>query len=255
MMKIKDQMNFPSLIPLKEMDCVFSLLFMQIDIELIEVQYQEISSQYALVYEIPYENLYSVVLLNCYPTSATIGVCIVILRSIQGSIQIQSYYNGMLVNITLEKQPESVIWPIVAVVYMIVLFVFIIIVVSLFFHYQQNSKAKYRGTSHIRHVDIVLELLVIVRLIAALFHTFVVWYTLQNSTTNFSILFLDSFASQLIEVCLLETIFLLGCGWQINHQLLTVVHRTGMLYIEEGKTNWYVYVCWTDFSYFSLFLL
>ena len=209
---------------------------------IIKIQYQEISSQYALVYEIPYENLYSVVLLNCYPTYVTIGVRKLSLCTIQGSIQIQSYYNGMLVNITLEKQPESIIWPIIAIVYMIVLFVFIIIVFLIILSNQQNSKAKYRGTSHIRHIDIVLELLVIIRLIAALFHTFVAWYTLQNSTTNFSILFLDSFASQLIEVCLLVTIFLLGCGWQVNHQLLTVSFTISS-FIYRRKKSSLVRVC------------
>lgn len=222
---------------------------------IIKIQYQEISSRYSLVYEIPYENLYSVVLLNCYPTYVTIGVRKLSLCTIQGSIQIQSYYNGMLVNITLEKQPESIIWPVVAIVYMIVLFVFIIIVFIIILSNQQNSKAKYRGTNHIRHVDIVLELLVIIRLISALFHTFVVWYTLQNTTTNFSILFFDSFASQFLEVCLLVTIFLLACGWQVNHQLLTVSFTLSLSFIEERNSIWYLYVCWSLYPNYCFFLL
>ena len=64
-------------------------------------------------------------------------------------------------------------------------------------------------------------MLVIIRIIAAIYHTIVVWYMLKNSSVSFIVSFLNSFATQLIEVCLLVTIFLLGCGWQINHPLLS----------------------------------
>ena len=46
-------------------------------------------------------------------------------------------------------------------------------------------------------------------------------------------LFFDSFASQFLEVCLLVTIFLLACGWQVNHQLLTVSFTLSLSFIEN----------------------
>lgn len=50
--------------------------------------------------------------------------------SVQGSIRILSYYNGMLVNLTVERQPETIIWPVIAVVYLVVLVVFLVIVAT-----------------------------------------------------------------------------------------------------------------------------
>lgn len=36
----------------------------------------------------------------------------------------------MLVNLTVERQPETIIWPVIAVVYLVVLVVFLVIVAT-----------------------------------------------------------------------------------------------------------------------------
>lgn len=83
----------------------------------------------------------------------------------------------------------------------------------------------------------------IVRLIGAVVHTIVVWYTLKNNSTTYAVSFINSFLSRLIEVCLLVTIFLLGCGWQINHQIMTVLFYLECDSVEERDSIRYLHVC------------
>lgn len=92
-------------------------------------QRKEIDSSFTYVYTAKYENQYSVVLLNCHSSPLTVTVFCLLFPPTQGSILIQTYYNGLLVNLTMERQPETVIWPTVMLVYLIVLIVFLIIVV------------------------------------------------------------------------------------------------------------------------------
>lgn len=110
------------------------------------------------------ENQYSVLLLNCYPTAVTVA----------GQIQIRNRYNGMLVNLSVEEQLEVLIWPTVFVLYIIVFVVFLII----------NSKARFRGTPFLRHVDIVLESIVFTKILSSFLQSCIILYTLYYSTVN-----------------------------------------------------------------------
>jgi hypothetical protein len=80
----------------------------------------------------------------------------------------------MLVNLSVEEQLEVLIWPTVFVLYIIVFVVFLII----------NSKARFRGTPFLRHVDIVLESIVFTKILSSFLQSCIILYTLYYSTVN-----------------------------------------------------------------------
>lgn len=172
------------------------------------------------------ENQYSVLLLNCYPTAVTVSVGVFFSVYDQGHIQIRNRYNGMLVNLSVEEQLEVLIWPTVFVFYLFIFVVFLVI----------NSKARFRGTPFLRHVDIVLEVIVFIKILSSFFQSCIILYTLHYNTVNILrsasprsftphpfVTYLNSLFFRLVDASLLMLFFLLACGWQITHQLLTVV--------------------------------
>ena len=84
----------------------------------------------------------------------------------------------------MERQPETVIWPVAALVYLIVLIVFLVIVVHRGYYDIQNSKTRFRGTTHIRHIDVCLVVIVIMKLAASVLQTAVIWITLNSSNVH-----------------------------------------------------------------------
>ena len=90
----------------------------------------------------------------------------------------------MMVNLTIEKQLEIIIWPAVSVLYLGLFITFIVIVHAMDDCDVQNSKAQYRGTTHVRNIDYVLELLVIVKFVSSVLRSVVVWYLLLNNSIN-----------------------------------------------------------------------
>lgn len=162
---------------------------------------REITEPVSVVIQIENEDQYSVILLNCFPTSVTVSGC----------IKIRNFYNGMLVNLAVEEQPEVIIWPVVFLIYLFVFIVFVII----------NSKSRFRGTQFIRYIDILLEMIVFIKIISSLLQTGIILYTLYYNSVNSAIVYLNSFLYRLVDVALLMVMFLLACGWQITHQLPT----------------------------------
>lgn len=110
----------------------------------------------------------------------------------------------------------------------------------------QNSKARYRGTTHVRNVDYALEVLVLLKLVSSVLRSIVIWYLLLNNSINILPLrrsgpslrpfveFMNSFLYSFVDDILLVLLFLLACGWQISHQLFTVVCVAPAERLEEG---------------------
>lgn len=48
----------------------------------------------------------------------------------------------------------------------------------------QNSKTRFRGTTHIRHIDICLVVIVIMKLVSSILQTAVIWTTLNSSNVH-----------------------------------------------------------------------
>ena len=80
----------------------------------------------------------------------------------------------MLVNLAVEEQPEVVIWPIVFFIYLIVFIIFVIV----------NSKSRFRGTQFIRHIDILLEVIVFIKIISSFLPASIILYTLYYNSVN-----------------------------------------------------------------------
>lgn len=80
----------------------------------------------------------------------------------------------MLVNLAVEEQPEVVIWPIVFFIYLIVFIIFVIV----------NSKSRFRGTQFIRHIDILLEVIVFIKIISSFLQASIILYTLYYNSVN-----------------------------------------------------------------------
>lgn len=80
----------------------------------------------------------------------------------------------MLVNLAVEEQPEVIIWPIVFLIYLFVFIVFVVI----------NSKSRFRGTQFIRHIDILLEVIVFIKILSSLLQTGIILYTLYYNSAN-----------------------------------------------------------------------
>lgn len=161
----------------------------------------QIDSMFSYVYTVNYESQYSVIVLNCFSTPAVLS----------GSIQVKTFYNGMMVNLTIEKQFETIIWPAVSLLYLGLFITFLVM----------NSKAQYRGTTHVRNIDYVLELLVAVKFMSSVLRSVVVWYLLLNNSISPFAEFMNSFMYSFVDDLLLVVMFLLACGWQISHLLLT----------------------------------
>ena len=151
-----------------------------------------------------------------------------------------------MVNLTVEKQLETIIWPTVSVLYLGLLVSFVVIVWKRSWCYgteQQGSVQRHNPCPQRRlraggvgapeagvlraalHRDLVLA--------AQQLHQYPSPPATAPSPRPF-VEFMNSFLYSFVDDILLVLLFLLACGWQISHQLFTVVCVAPAERLEEG---------------------
>lgn len=219
-------------------------------------QRKEIDSPFSYVYTAKYENQYSVVLLNCHSTSLSVTV----FPSLPSNAGFHSYPDLLQRSISQSHDGATArdrdLARCDARLFNCSNCVSCYRCSPRLFHIQ-NSKTRFRGTTHIRHIDVCLVVIVIMKLVASVLQTAVIWITLNSSNvhiflqTNNQLNFLspdpafstfNSFITRCVDSLLLVTMFLMSCGWQITHQLVVVGVVASC---DVGKRNpvWIVHSC------------
>lgn len=146
-------------------------------------QRKEIDSPFSYVYTANYENQYSVVLLNCHSTSISVTVFL----SFPSNAGFHSYPDLLQRFISQSHDGATARDRDLARcgtrLFNCSNCVSCYRCSPRLFHIQ-NSKTRFRGTTHIRHIDVCLVVIVIMKLAASVLQTAVIWTTLNSSNVH-----------------------------------------------------------------------